>query len=43
VSPHDRRGSGLAPDMIVAALLTFGYIFGVAMAHDPAGWIALAR
>ena len=25
----------------VAALLTFGYIVGVALAHDPAGWIAL--
>jgi uncharacterized membrane protein SirB2 len=27
----------------VAALLTFGYIVGVAIAHDPAGWIALLR
>lgn len=27
----------------VAALLTFGYIIGVAIAHDPAGWIALLR
>lgn len=27
----------------VSALLTFGYIVGVAVAHDPAGWIALAR
>ena len=28
---------------LVAALLTFGYIIGVAIAHDPAGWIALLR
>jgi uncharacterized membrane protein SirB2 len=27
----------------IVALLTFGYIVGVAIAHDPAGWIALAR
>ena len=27
----------------IAALLTFGYIVGVAIAHDPAGWIALVR
>lgn len=27
----------------VGALLTFGYIVGVAIAHDPAGWIALLR
>jgi uncharacterized membrane protein SirB2 len=27
----------------IAALLTFGYIVGVAIAHDPAGWIALLR
>ncbi len=27
----------------VAALLTFGYIVGVALAHDPAGWVALVR
>ncbi len=26
-----------------AALLTFGYIVGVAIAHDPAGWIVLLR
>lgn len=26
-----------------AAILTFGYIVGVALAHDPAGWIALLR
>ena len=27
----------------IAALLTFGYIVGVAITHDPAGWISLAR
>lgn len=27
----------------VAALLTFACIVGVAIAHDPAGWIALLR
>jgi uncharacterized membrane protein SirB2 len=27
----------------VAALLTFAYIVGVALAHDPAGWFALPR
>jgi uncharacterized membrane protein SirB2 len=27
----------------IAALLTFGYIIGVAIAHDPACWIALVR
>ena len=27
----------------IAALLTFGYIIGVAIAHDPAGWITLVR
>jgi uncharacterized membrane protein SirB2 len=27
----------------VAALLTFAYIVGVALAHDPAGWFALLR
>ena len=27
----------------VAALATFGYMVGVAIAHDPAGWIALLR
>ena len=26
-----------------AALLTFAWIVGVAIAHDPAGWIALLR
>ena len=28
---------------LVAALLTFGYIVGVALAHDPLGWLALLR
>jgi len=28
---------------LAAALLTLGYIVGVAIAHDPAGWIALLR
>lgn len=27
----------------IAALLTFAYIVGVALAHDPAGWLALLR
>ncbi len=35
-----RAGRGAA---FIAALLTFAYIVGVALAHDPAGWLALLR
>jgi uncharacterized membrane protein SirB2 len=37
---HARTRAGRTAAFI-AALLTFGYIVGVALAHDPAGWIAL--
>jgi uncharacterized membrane protein SirB2 len=37
---RSRRGRVAA---YLGALLTFGYIVGVAIAHDPAGWIALLR
>jgi uncharacterized membrane protein SirB2 len=33
-----RAGRAIA---FVAALLIFGYIVGVALAHDPAGWVAV--
>lgn len=35
-----RAGRGAA---FVAALVTFGFIVGVALAHDPSGWFALLR
>lgn len=35
-----RAGRSVA---FIAALLTFAYIVGVALAHDPSGWLALRR
>lgn len=37
---HTRAGRGAA---FIAALLTFACIVGVALAHDPRGWLALLR
>lgn len=37
------RTAGSRSVALLAALATFAYIIGVALAHDPTGWFALLR
>lgn len=43
IAPRRARTRAGRATAFVAALLTLGYIIGVALAHDPAGWLAVLR